>query len=984
MLRIDNGSSIYTPRPQVADEDTQPQSASSTQASTPPPATPQQRVDQAVAQYDTAVESKDSAAIATAKQSVYTAVAAEIGPQVDAANAHIPSQYQTTALTGQQITSYGNIILRRFEGNPTAQSVLHGAIADYQVQRQANSLIPSFYGNLSPEDKLDTLKIMLQGEPQDLVTRAMRSPTGQQILKDAVNYIAQPYDGVSSQSATEDQQAALSASSRLAAITSDLSPTYAQQIVQQSMPTIRKIAAVDANYSGPQAFANLSKVVASLGEGPQVQQLTSQIARAYQEQFNTWEGRFDDPQGGIVKFAVGGGADPKLSLALASQLQASGQTDEAGAVVRSVESGVEYLQYQVGQDVQAYSNQIKGFSWAVTHSKGVLDPSQMQTAIASYVSHQSPEWQSQFQQIQDQLDSDTRALNNSLSELQSMSGGLLAQTAPGSFAALQQSVGTNQTTQQAIEFVASRDPSLFAGSNGSAAADFWADAADRSKSLMSSVANAYIADNLLPAIKALDNPNDPRAVAQLNQVLDDFQSKAGKLLGIPPQEVKYGIDKLKDIIQTLGTTTSTEEAATAIHEYDATNKELAELKDIQFTSGPAAAAFRTLGFAIAGVAAITQIKGTLSNPTVQNIIGSFGQSVGAVQDTAAFVAKLGLLDQDGPTAKWGRAANIAGEATEKFVGLLDSAYFVAGGVQALHEGDIPSAVLDGIGVAGAGLATFGEMAGLASWAGPVGWGVTIFVQAGLVLTQQRETTIQNTAAETQFLQDAGLRPDVAQTLSSNALQEASMVQQQLGLTPAQLQTLAKNHPEVFTLAPGYTQAVINVAEANGIKGGAVNGFLDAAEKDRPNGQYIQMFFNQSQLASSPGRPLTNQANLFNMIAKQFPTAARYVAQQSPGLVGPAADERRQADVNYEATLGTLGGQQAIAGLLRSNSNSAYRAEIINIMKNNGTLENWVRAIGNTDPSDWAAARSAITAAVSAGVLPQSQADTYLGELGGAP
>jgi hypothetical protein len=501
---------------------------------------------------------------------------------------------------------------------------------------------------------------------------------------------------------------------------------------------------------------------------------------------------------------------------------------------------------------------------------------------------------------------------------------------------------------------------------------------------MSSVANAYIADNLLPAIKSLDNPNDPRAVAQLNQVLDDFQGKASKLLGIPPQEVKYGIDKLKDIIHTLGTTTSNQETTTAIHEFDETNKQLAELKDIQFTNGPAAAAFRTLGFAIAGTAALYQIKGTLSDPSVQNIIGSFGQSVGAVQDATAFVAKLGLLDQDGTAAQWGRAASIAGEATEKFVGLLDSAYFVAGGLQAINQGDIPSAVLDGIGAAGAGLATFGEMLGAGSWAGPVGWGVTIFVQAGLWLTQQREAINQNTAAEQQFLQDAGLSPDVSNTLSSDALQEASMVQQQLGLTPTQLQALAKNHPEVFTRGPGYSQAVIDVASANGIKGNAVEGFLDAAQKDRPNDQYMQMFFNQSQLANSPGHPLTEKVNLFNMIAKLFPTAARYVQQQSPGLVGPAADARRQADVNYESMLGTMGGPRAIAGLLATNSNPAYQAEIINVMNTNGALKNWVGAIGNTNPNDWPAARSAINAAVSAGVLPQSLANTYLEELGGAP
>lgn len=58
------------------------------------PETPQQRVSQAVAEYDTAVKSHDGTAILAARQAVFAAVAGEIGLQVDQANAHIPPEFQ--------------------------------------------------------------------------------------------------------------------------------------------------------------------------------------------------------------------------------------------------------------------------------------------------------------------------------------------------------------------------------------------------------------------------------------------------------------------------------------------------------------------------------------------------------------------------------------------------------------------------------------------------------------------------------------------------------------------------------------------------------------------------------------------------------------------------------------------------------------------------------------------------------------------------
>ena len=123
-----------------------------------------------------------------------------------------------------------------------------GVLAAALIQRKADDLIPQFSGSFTPKEKLSSLALSLQGQSSDVVARVMQNPTVQQWLKDAVSWVAEPYKtGVSAQASKEDQRAADDASQRLADVTSGLPPAYVTQIVQQSMPTIQKIAGVDAS-----------------------------------------------------------------------------------------------------------------------------------------------------------------------------------------------------------------------------------------------------------------------------------------------------------------------------------------------------------------------------------------------------------------------------------------------------------------------------------------------------------------------------------------------------------------------------------------------------------------------------------------------------------------------------------------------------------------------------------------------------------------
>jgi len=977
-MRIDDGFSTYTPppppppsNPSPTDHSTNtntaagktPQNVTQPTQTNPPPPTPAQTVDQAVARYKAAVASGDQDAIKKAQQDVNTAVKNEIGPQVDAANRGVPPEYRT--LTDQQITSYGNVILRRNPTDEATQTGLKNAIHDYQVQRKADDLIPQFYGNFTPKEKLDSLKMSLQGQSPEVVARVMQDPSVQKMLQDGAKWVDEPYKGVSADAAKENQRAALDASQRLADLTSGLPPEYATVIVQQSMPTIQKIAGVDANYSGSGAFNNLSKVVDSLGDSPDAQNLTKQIAQAYGNQFNTWEGRFDDPNGGIVKFTVGSGASPALSLELASQLQAQGKNDQAGAVLRSIERGVEDLQGKVKKDVEDYNELTKNLNWVVANSKGKLTPEQLQKAINKYIADQPKDWQNKLQDVQNRMLTDGKALAADIGTLNNVPEDV-KQLAPDAFANLEKNVGENEDTEHALQWVASRDPSIFEGEKGEGLMSFIEEEVHKGKDVASSWAQAYISGHVMPAVKDL-NPSDPASVAKANRALSDLQKHASGLLGLPQDEVDRNINKLREVVHTLQTTKSIATALDNLSELDETKTQLAELKEMTLDSGPAGLAFRVLGLALSGAVFLNSTSETLEDPSVKNALGTMASSVGLAKDAVEFGTSINALDEDGTLAK------LAGAPAEKLFGILNIAYFAAAAYQ--DRSNTPVMAFDLAGAAGATLATFGEALGAGSWAGPVGWGVTVLAVGGVELVKHGQEIREQTELAETFLKDGGVNEEAAKALSSDQLQDATLLQQ-LKLSPEQLQELAEKHPEVFSAGKGAAQSVLDVANANGIKGEDVEGFLDAVAKDDPN--YMQVFTAHG-MSNDGAHPLSHAATLFNLV-QSMPTAAAFVKEHSPGLVGADADARRKADVGYESSDRS---SESVAGLLANNHDPAYQAEIIHNLQKNGALDNFVQAMGtNLHYNGWPeAARSAIQNAASAGVITQTQAQSYLTRVG---
>jgi hypothetical protein len=391
-----------------------------------------------------------------------------------------------------------------------------------------------------------------------------------------------------------------------------------------------------------------------------------------------------------------------------------------------------------------------------------------------------------------------------------------------------------------------------------------------------------------------------------------------------------------------------------------------------FAQGAAGLAFRTLALEISGRAFLHATGEEIEEPNVQNLLGVAATSVGLAQDATKFGVNLKLVDPESAAAKWA-----LGEASERLFGILQTAYFAYGAYQDFSEGDKPAAAFDLLGAGGAAVATFGEAMGLGSWAGPVGWGVaaaaTIFVEAA----KQGHELRENTEKADEFLQGGGVDEATAKILSGDALQEATTLQQGLNLSPEQLQQLAETHPEVFT-DQGTAQGVVDAAKVSGISGEDVQGFVDALAKDTPNYPQILALH---RLNLGGATPMTQAANLFTFVTGMKATGA-FVKARSPQLFGPAQDAKRTADIRYEQLVNRSADQ--VAGLLAGNSNPAFRAEIIGIMKNNNTLGNFVNSVGTNlafNGSWLSAAKSALHAADGSGILTHDQATGYLRQLG---
>jgi LysM repeat protein len=899
--------------------------------------------------------------VATARQNMDTAIQNEIAGEIANRNNGVPVQFRTP--TDQLITSFGQAIAQRYQGDPPTQSLVNDCVSNYQLQTKANALISAIPASASsPQQKLQSLSTQLNGQSQDVINQVISDPKVQSWIQAEANQVAQPYAQIQSNDVPYAVNQATQAANQLQTVTTGLSPTLAAAVTQASMPTIQKIAQLQLSGFGCMVpFDTVQSVLTTLGGGDQANAIVQQVADVYADNFGaaaslTRGGATSELENSIIEApGYGAAGSPNFAIALGNALQERGQTSEANAAFDAGAQGV--------QDYLAHSDSspLKAFNAA---ESAVQEKNQ---ELAQLLNQSGPMTSAQQQKF-------IQAYQNDPDN---------AKVYKAEFAAAKTLATYMQNNQASLVFAAGRNPAaaqqlysamqgLAASGQGKVALQFAGyvqndAAASKAFSKFSDYQNTFLPEAVESAEGQLlvENNGDPKSTAsQLLELADPvFKGRAGW------NEVKEGFEALA-------------ENKTGTNPFDAAS----------FAKG-----YKEMGVAGKAWAAVGVTIDTLNGAgadQVNEMVNSFAMAGGDVSEVGTGALKV--FADAGRFGGYTESALDMSKLGARFVPALG----VVASVSALKS-DIQEAQDNPNSAEGAAyaLATAGDMFAVigsvmenipvppVALAGEIvtGFGTAISSCCELVGRlldggkEQREFQDE----QVKYLKDAGFNDSEAELMAKDG-GAINAFAQQVGLNPTQAQQILAAHPEAFNQGSAYTQGLINVVKACQITPADASGFLSALQQDNPN--YVNTFFNQSTgPAHNPATPLTNAADLVDLIGGgNFAHAKAYVQSHAPEVFSPDGNARRQADCDYELALTTGTMQPAqIGNLLKGNSNPAYQAEIISIMKNNGSLNNWIQQMGSEYAyNGWPqAAASALQDAQNAGVLSASQVHQYTGELG---
>ena len=788
--------------------------APATAQSAPAPQTPAQKTDAAITAYQAAVKERDdtmrnaphnmgirselysdeSAKVDAAKKAMDQAIKNEIDGVVASRNQGVPPDFRTP--TDQIAASAGNDILARHPGDAALTDALNSSIHDYQVQAKASALIPDFSGDWSPADKLK--RIILDGQPQEVVDAVLADPRVQGWIKDAANQVGQPYNGVSDYANAETQ--APDAAQRLLDTVQGLPPPLAAAVVQQSMPTIQKIAQCEMVSGGQGAYGIMQRVVSALGDGPQTQDLAKQIAGAYVHQAERWDGFTTQS----TKLAVSDGASPTLALALADALRQDGKGEQADGVTNMATQGLhDYLAYGKDSPLKAYEDahgaaeeKDKRLSELLANA-GPLSDDQKKAFIQAYT--KDPDNAKAYQ-------ADADAAKNLAAYMNANKNALVAAAgrSPDSASQLYQCMKDLTQSGQGETAVTFAD----AIQSDSAASKAFGSFSD------------YQSDFL------------PKAIA----------SAQGQLLVEAKGDSKTATDKLMEMVEPLFKGKEGWESLKENYE------RLGENEDKAFDSKTLGEQFAKMGPAGKGLA-LASVMVSAYNGQQADSISSMINAYSTAGGNAAGLAS-GAVQYLADAGKFGRYTEGA-EAFAKFsarfvpgLAVIASTAAFATDFDKLKSNPVYAGALVGdmFSVIGSAL----ETTGVGEVPGAFINGIGLLVSApfqfvGGLIDGNREAKELHEQVE-KYLGDGGVGLD-EDTRKAMANSDPDQVKQLLdtGMTPAQLQHLAPLYPQLLQSEHGYgpaLESLLATQKRTGLDGNSLYNMLMAADEGLPPGQGV--------------------------------------------------------------------------------------------------------------------------------------------------
>lgn len=890
--------------------------------------------------------------INSAQQALNAAIQDEIAGEIAHRNNGVPAQFCTPA--DQLTNSFSQAILQRYQGNPAAQSAISTGITNCK----ADIAVASSSGGANATDNLQSLGDKLKGQSPDVINQALSDSRVQGWIHDEANQIAQPYANVPQEQLEGAVDQGTQAMTRLQAATQNLPPALASAITQASMPTIQKVSQLSINQvGGAVPFDTLQNVLAKLGNGDEAKAVIQQAADVYAN-LGAASGlvRRDSADGQLEESILqapdyGAAGNPNFAIALGNALQERGLNDLAKAAFDSGAHGVQ--EYLANSD----SSPLKQYDAA--HSAA----EQKDQKLAQLIAQSGPMTNDQEQAFIKAYRSDP---DN-------------AKAYQADAAAAKTLATYMQDNQASLVFAAGRNPA--------AAQQLYGAMKDLAQSGQGEAALrlAGYVDNDAAASKAFNQFSDYHTTFETEAV----QAAAGQLL------VENGGDTKAAGTQLLQLADPVFKGRAGWNQVKEGFQAMADGDTNAFSAASFAQGYKEMGasgkaWAIAAVT-VDSLNGANAEK-VSEMINAFSLAGGDVSEVGTGVLKV--MADAGKFGTYNATADVMAKLGARFVpglGVIASTTAFASDIDAAtkNAGSATGAVY-ALAVAGdvvSVLGSFMENFPLTAVPGEIVNGIGTVMAApfelvGHILEGNKEQQ-EFQEEQVKYLQAAGIDKEGAEAMAKDG-GAINTFAHQLGLSPQQAQQILADHPEAFDQGTPQTQALINVAKACQIQPGDADGFLAALAKDDPN--YVDRFYNQM---IAPGyttaTPLTNSANLVSMIDQGgFTNARAYVQSHAAQVFSPDGYAQRQAGRDYETAL-SMGAQQQvqIGNMLRSNHDAAYQTEMISIMKNNGTLDNWVRQISTQDPGvGWSQAGiAAIRNAQNAGVLSANQAQQYISELG---
>lgn len=906
-----------------------------------------------------------------ARQAMDSAVRNEIAGEIANRNNGVPANFQAPG--DQLAASFGEGIVQRYQTDPDAQAAISASVNGYR----ADMLISTIPVNANPHDKLQALGIQLQNQPQALVEQVLVDPNVQNWVKATADQVAQPYAQVKPGDVAQAKRQASQSISQLTAATKDLSPDLTVAVIHACMPTIQNIAQLRDPDNPPAFLFSMQNVLGQMNGGYQADLVLQQAAEAYANspaasQLLTSGGAqslLEDSIRGDARRDYGPGmaGNPGFALALANALEASGRTQQANDARDAAAQGVQdYLAnastsplaaYEAAHETAAEKDQKLG---ELLSQSGPLSYEQQQKFVEAYHEENAAIY-----------DADKNASSVLATYLQNNQASLLFAAGRNPNAAQQLYSMMQDMTQSGQGVIALQ---LAAGVQNDPAAQ-------KAFSRFSDYQSTFLSDAVKSAqgeLLAKNNGDTKAATTQLLQYADPvFKGHEGW------NKVAEGLEAIAD---KNSKAPDPQEFAAAVKEMGSTDKAWASCGiaiDILngATTDQAAERISSFSFGMAGAAELND--GSLQIMAEASKSSAYYESAEAISQLGAklvpglgVIGSLSMMYQDG---------KVAGDNPGTVNGAVHAAATFADMTTCV--GSI-MAIIPGVQVAG--ITTMG-----------IGMLMAVPFQLVGVATESAQQQREFHDEQTKYLKATGLDDAMVNAMVEHGAALNSFAQQ-LGLdqepqvdadphpharpTPIsstdlnQAEEILKGHPEVFSQGIAVTNGVVDVVKACQIPPTDVNGFLSLLAADNPN--YASVFAEQRAIASnSPSTPLTYQAHLVNLIGGSFPNAKAYLQNTSPDIFTPDGNTRRRADCDYEDAA-QRGGAAQIGDLLSSNHDVVYQTEIISVMKNNGTLSNWLKQINGPYAENGRprAAMSALQNAQKAGVLTAADAQGYEAEL----